>query len=136
LIEFAGVVDAVRCAVEVQQAMAERNAHLPEARRIEFRMGIVTPHHCPAPTADDHSAEYEVGPAISTDKAWIDDMVVSAVRGYAQIKAAVEKSRVKASAESNANLTFRSPSCARCRRRRFKAMELALTAQAMAEGRG
>jgi hypothetical protein len=40
LIEFASVVDAVRCAVEVQQAIAERNAHLPEARRIEFRMGI------------------------------------------------------------------------------------------------
>jgi class 3 adenylate cyclase len=40
LIEFASVVDAVRCAVDVQQAMAERNAHLPEARRIEFRMGI------------------------------------------------------------------------------------------------
>ena len=33
---------------------------------------------------------------ISTDKAWIDDMVVSAVGGYAQIKAADEKSRVKA----------------------------------------
>src|SRR5215469_2418340 len=40
LIEFASVVDAVRCAVEVQQAMAERNARIPEARRIEFRMGI------------------------------------------------------------------------------------------------
>jgi len=40
LIEFASVVDAVRCAVEVQQSMAERNAHVPEARRIEFRMGI------------------------------------------------------------------------------------------------
>ena len=40
LIEFASVVDAVRCAVELQQAMAERNAHVPEARRIEFRMGI------------------------------------------------------------------------------------------------
>ena len=40
LIEFASVVDAVRCAVEVQQAMTERNAHLPEARRIGFRMGI------------------------------------------------------------------------------------------------
>jgi hypothetical protein len=33
---------------------------------------------------------------ISTDNAWIDDMVVPAVGGYAQIKAAVEKSRVKA----------------------------------------
>jgi adenylate cyclase len=40
LIEFASVVDAVRCAVEVQQAMAERNALAPEPRRIEFRMGI------------------------------------------------------------------------------------------------
>jgi adenylate cyclase len=40
LIEFANVVDAVRCAVEVQQAMGERSAHLAEAQRIEFRMGI------------------------------------------------------------------------------------------------
>jgi TolB-like protein/class 3 adenylate cyclase len=40
LIEFASVVDAVRCAVEVQQGMAARNAQVPEARRIEFRMGI------------------------------------------------------------------------------------------------
>ena len=34
------MVDAVKCAVEVQQGMAERNAQVPEARRIEFRMGI------------------------------------------------------------------------------------------------
>src|SRR6201998_1267812 len=34
LIEFASVVDAVRCAVEVQEAMAERNAAVPEAQRI------------------------------------------------------------------------------------------------------
>jgi len=40
LIEFASVVNAVRCAVEVQQGMIERNAQIPEARRIEFRMGI------------------------------------------------------------------------------------------------
>jgi adenylate cyclase len=40
LIEFSSVVDAVRCAVEVLQAMGERNAHLPEAQRIEFRMGV------------------------------------------------------------------------------------------------
>jgi hypothetical protein len=40
LIEFSSVVDAVRCAVEVQQAMVERNAEVPELRRIEFRMGI------------------------------------------------------------------------------------------------
>ena len=40
LIEFSSVVDAVRCAVEVQQAMTKRNADVPEQRRIEFRMGI------------------------------------------------------------------------------------------------
>ena len=40
LIEFGSVVDAVRCAVEVQRAMAERNADVPPDRRIELRMGI------------------------------------------------------------------------------------------------
>ena len=40
LLEFASVVVAVRCAVEVQRAMLERNANVPQERRIEFRMGI------------------------------------------------------------------------------------------------
>ena len=40
LVEFPSVVDAVRCAVEMQREMAERNAHIPPDRRIEFRMGI------------------------------------------------------------------------------------------------
>src|SRR5438046_3586212 len=40
LVEFASVVDAVRCAVEVQRGKALRNADVPEARRIEFRIGI------------------------------------------------------------------------------------------------
>jgi adenylate cyclase len=40
LIEFQSVVDAVRCAVEVQRAMAERNVTAPEDKRIEFRIGI------------------------------------------------------------------------------------------------
>src|SRR6202162_5352996 len=40
LIEFRSVVDAVRCAVEVQSAMIERNAGVPEDRRIVFRIGI------------------------------------------------------------------------------------------------
>jgi TolB-like protein/class 3 adenylate cyclase len=40
LAEFASVVDAVRCAVEVQRAMAERNAAVPAAERIEFRVGV------------------------------------------------------------------------------------------------
>jgi adenylate cyclase len=40
LVEFVSAVDAVRCAVEVQHAMADRNAHLPDTARIEFRIGI------------------------------------------------------------------------------------------------
>src|SRR5712692_8794515 len=40
LVEFASVIDAVRCAVEVQRGMAERNADVPAERRIEFRVGI------------------------------------------------------------------------------------------------
>jgi adenylate cyclase len=40
LIEFRSVVDAVRCAIEVQSGMLERNAGVPEDRRIEFRVGI------------------------------------------------------------------------------------------------
>jgi len=40
LVEFASVVDAVRCAVETQKAMAERNATVPAGRRITFRIGI------------------------------------------------------------------------------------------------
>ncbi len=40
IIEFRSVVDAVRCAIEVQQGMAERNAGVPEDRRIAFRIGV------------------------------------------------------------------------------------------------
>src|SRR6202162_3541276 len=40
LVEFRSVVDAVRCAIEVQNGMVERNAGLPEDRRIELRIGI------------------------------------------------------------------------------------------------
>jgi TolB-like protein len=40
LVEFASVVDAVRCAVAVQQGMAERNAAVRADLRIEFRVGI------------------------------------------------------------------------------------------------
>ena len=40
LVEFASAVDAVRCATEIQRLMAERNATVPEDRRIELRIGI------------------------------------------------------------------------------------------------
>jgi adenylate cyclase len=40
LVEFGSIVDAVLCAVEVQAAMAERNADAPADKRIEFRIGI------------------------------------------------------------------------------------------------
>jgi adenylate cyclase len=40
LAEFASVVDAVRCAVEIQRALEARNAELPPNRRMEFRIGI------------------------------------------------------------------------------------------------
>jgi class 3 adenylate cyclase len=40
LVEFASVIDAVRCAVEVQRGMSERNARLSVDKRIEFRVGI------------------------------------------------------------------------------------------------
>jgi class 3 adenylate cyclase len=40
LAEFPSVVDAVRCAVEVQRGMAERNAETPEDKRLTFRIGV------------------------------------------------------------------------------------------------
>src|SRR3981081_4137640 len=40
LVEFPSVVDAVRCAVEVQRAMVDRTAEVPEDKRIIFRIGV------------------------------------------------------------------------------------------------
>ena len=40
LVEFGSVVDAVRCAVEIQRGMAEQNIDVPQVKRIEFRIGI------------------------------------------------------------------------------------------------
>ena len=40
LVEFASVVGAMQCAVEVQRRMAEHNIEIPAERRVEFRMGI------------------------------------------------------------------------------------------------
>src|SRR5579863_6493520 len=40
LVEFASAVDATRCAIEIQGAMAERNVSIPAERRVELRIGI------------------------------------------------------------------------------------------------
>jgi adenylate cyclase len=40
LVEFASVVDAVRCAAELQRAMVDRNAEISEDKRITFRIGV------------------------------------------------------------------------------------------------
>ena len=40
LVEFASAVNAVQCAVEVQEGLADQNANLPEDRRMAFRMGV------------------------------------------------------------------------------------------------
>jgi adenylate cyclase len=40
LAEFASVVDAVNCAVEIQRVLAERNAEIPAARKMQFRVGV------------------------------------------------------------------------------------------------
>src|SRR5207249_2811630 len=40
LAEFASVVDAVRCAVEIQQELTAKNAGLPDQRKMEFRIGL------------------------------------------------------------------------------------------------
>src|SRR5258706_15340113 len=40
LVEFRSVVDAVRCGIEIQNLMVERNAGLSPERRIEFRIGV------------------------------------------------------------------------------------------------
>src|SRR5229473_2983659 len=40
LVEFASVVDAVRCADEIQRGVAEQNIDVPQNKRIEFRIGI------------------------------------------------------------------------------------------------
>jgi adenylate cyclase len=40
LAEFASVVDALRCAVEIQNGMADRNANVPNSQRLDFRLGL------------------------------------------------------------------------------------------------
>jgi adenylate cyclase len=45
LVEFVSVVDAVRCAVDIQRGMLERNSNVPTEKRIQFRIGINVGYH-------------------------------------------------------------------------------------------
>ena len=57
IIEFRSVVDAVRCAIEIQNGLIERNAGVPEERRIEFRVGItLTPSSSRSPSLSSTTA--------------------------------------------------------------------------------
>jgi len=40
LVEFGSVVDAVKCAVKIQETLKAKNADLPDNRRMEFRIGV------------------------------------------------------------------------------------------------
>jgi len=42
LVEFGSVVDAVRCATEIQHGLLDRNREMPEERRIRFRIGATS----------------------------------------------------------------------------------------------
>ena len=90
LAEFGSVVDAVRCAVDVQRGMAERNAETPQEKRLEFRIGI------------------NVGDVISDDGDIFGDGVNIAVRleEIAEPGGICVSRRVQEFAEGQIDLTF------------------------------
>ncbi len=65
LVEFRSVVDAVRCAIEIQNSMLERNAGLPAERKIEFRFGIHLGDVVEKSDGDTAAAHYASGPELS-----------------------------------------------------------------------
>jgi TolB-like protein/class 3 adenylate cyclase len=90
LVEFASVVDALRCAVQVQRGMAERNAEVPPDKRIEFRVGI------------------HQGDIISDDGDIFGDGVNIAARleGLAEPAGICVSSRVQEDAQGKLDITF------------------------------
>jgi adenylate cyclase len=90
LAEFSSVVDALRCAVDVQRGMAERNAGVPQERRIEFRIGI------------------NVGDIIADTGDIFGDSVNVAVRleGIAEPGGICVSGRVQEYAQGHLNVTF------------------------------
>jgi adenylate cyclase len=63
LLEFASVVDALRCVIEMQAAMAARNADAPADCRIEFRVGVNRDRHSCSETAAQRSTACRAVPA-------------------------------------------------------------------------
>jgi TolB-like protein/class 3 adenylate cyclase len=90
LVEFASVVDALRCATEWQRGMAEHNAHVPPTSRIEFRMGV------------------NVGDVVVEDGDIFGDGVNVAARleGLAEPGGICVSARVQEDAEGRLDLTF------------------------------
>jgi adenylate cyclase len=90
LVEFASAVDGLRCAIEWQRGMAERNAHVPPTSRIEFRMGV------------------NVGDVVVEDGDIFGDGVNVAARleGLAEPGGICVSARVQEDAEGRLDLTF------------------------------
>src|SRR5437588_13098741 len=59
IVEFRSVVDALRCAIEVQSGMVKRNAGLPLERRIEFRVPHISRSRAARPTVPVSAAEQD-----------------------------------------------------------------------------
>ena len=55
LVEFSNVVEALRCAIDLQRTVAEHNRNLPVGKRIEFRIGIHQGDPAPSDPDDDAS---------------------------------------------------------------------------------
>jgi len=90
LVEFGSVVDALRCAIEVQQEMAVRNSGIALAQRVEFRIGI------------------NVGDVVVEDRDIFGDGVNVAARleGLAEPGGICVSARVQEDVAGRLNLTF------------------------------
>ena len=80
LVEFTSVVDALRCAAEMQTALAEGNAALPGERRIEFRIGI----HQGDIVVEDGDIFGDGSTSPPGSKAWPSPVAFAFRRGYAR----------------------------------------------------
>jgi adenylate cyclase len=100
---FASVVDALRCAVEIQRAMAERNQAVPPEKRLEFRMGInvgdfieaASIHGDGVNVAARLEALAEVGGICVSDRVQEDVGPVPEANKFGDDRADVEKARLR-----------------------------------------